>query len=93
MESEGKSILPSLVERRNLEEAMHLYGPETSCKIDVLGKLIVSGNVSNAPQIADWAGDAYCTWDGIFDSWEAMDFVAHDPTIEVWTDQRIYCER
>lgn len=61
--------------------------------LEVLGELIVSGNVSNTPQMADWAGDAYCTWDGIFDSWEAMDFVAHDPTIEGWTDQRIYCER
>ncbi len=61
--------------------------------LEVLGELIVSGNVSNVPQMADWAGAAYCTWDGIFDSWEAMGFVEHAPTIEGWTDHRINCER
>ncbi len=61
--------------------------------LEVVGELIVSGNVSNAPQLTDWAGDRNCTWDGITDSWGALDFVAHDPTIEGWTDQRIYCER
>jgi hypothetical protein len=61
--------------------------------LHVLGELVVSGNVSNSPQLTDWAGDQDCTWDGITDSWGAIDFVAHDPTIEGWTDQRIYCER
>ncbi len=61
--------------------------------LDVLGELVVSGNVSNSPQLTDWEGDQNCTWDGITDSWGAIDFVAHDPTIEGWTDQRIYCER
>jgi hypothetical protein len=55
--------------------------------------LIVSGNVSNAPPLTDLAGDQNCTWDGITDSWGALDFVAHDPAIAGWTDQRIYCER
>lgn len=61
--------------------------------LDVAGDLVVSGNESNMPQLTDWDGDANCTWDGIFDSWGALDFVAHDPTIEGWMDQRIYCER
>ena len=61
--------------------------------LDVLGELVVSGNVSNSPQLTDWEGDQDCTWDGITDSWGTLDFVAHDPTIEGWTDQRIYCER
>ena len=61
--------------------------------LDVRGELAVSGNVSNSPQLTDWADDQNCTWDGIMDSWGAIDFVAHDPTIEGWTDQRIYCER
>jgi hypothetical protein len=61
--------------------------------LDVLGELIVSGNVSEAPRLTDWADDSSCTWDGITDSWGTIDFVAHDPTIEGWTEQRIYCER
>jgi hypothetical protein len=61
--------------------------------LDVLGELVVSGNVSEAPRMTDWAGDRDCTWDGITDSWGTIDFAAHDPTIEGWTDQRIYCER
>jgi len=61
--------------------------------LDVLGELVISGNVSNSPQLTDWADDQNCTWDGIVDSWGAIDFAAHDPTIEGWTDQRIYCER
>ncbi len=61
--------------------------------MEILGELIVSGNVSNSPQLTDWASDQGCTWDGITDSWGALDFVAHDPNIEGWTDQRIYCTR
>ena len=60
--------------------------------LDVPGALVVYGNVSNSPQLTDWSGDQNCIWDGIVDSWGAIDFVAHDPTIEGWTDQRIYCE-
>jgi hypothetical protein len=61
--------------------------------LDVQGELIVSGNVSNAPRLTDWEGDAACTWDGVTDSWGALDFVGHDPVIDGWTDLRIYCER
>jgi len=61
--------------------------------LDVEGELVVSGNVSNSPQLTDWAGDQNCTWDGITNVWGAIDFVAHDPSIEGWIDKRIYCER
>jgi len=59
--------------------------------MEILGELIVSGNVSNSPQLTDWSNDEGCTRDGITYSWGALDFVAHDPTIEGWIDQRIYC--
>jgi hypothetical protein len=61
--------------------------------LDVQGELVVSGNTSNGPRMTDWQDDVSCTWDGITDSWGTLDFVAHDPTIDGWTDQRIYCER
>ena len=61
--------------------------------LDVLGELVVSGNVSNSPRPTDWENDQNCIWDGITDSWGTIDFVAHDPTIKGWTNQRIYCER
>jgi hypothetical protein len=61
--------------------------------LDVLGGLIVSANESNAPRPNDWSDDQSCTWDGITDRWGTLDYVAHDPTIPGWTDQRIYCER
>ena len=61
--------------------------------LDVRGELIVSGNVSETPRMTDWEFDESCTWDGITESWETIDFVAHDPTIDGWEDRRIYCER
>jgi hypothetical protein len=61
--------------------------------LDVLGDFVVSENVSNSPQMTDWTDDQGCTFDGITDRWGVLDFVAHNPTIEGWTDQRIYCER
>jgi len=61
--------------------------------MEILGELIVSGNISETPRMTDWVDDQGCTFDGITDSWETIDFVAHDPTIEGWTDQRIYSER
>lgn len=61
--------------------------------LDVQGELIVDGNISNEPRSSDWQADAACTWDGITDSWGTLGLVAHDPTIEGWVDQRIYCER
>ena len=61
--------------------------------VEVAGELIEYGNISETPRMTDWQGDTNCTKDGITDSWGAIDFVAHDPTIEGWTDQRIYCTR
>jgi len=61
--------------------------------LEDLGDLVLSGNVSNTPQLTDWAADEACIRDGTTYSWGALDFVAHDPTIDGWTDQRIYCER
>jgi hypothetical protein len=61
--------------------------------LEILGELIVSGNVSNTPRQTDWEGDQNCEWDGIVNNWDTLDFVAHDPIIEGWIDQRIYCER
>jgi hypothetical protein len=57
------------------------------------GQFVEYGNISVSPRMTDWEGDQGCTWDGITDSWGAIDFVAHDPTIAGWTDQRIYCTR
>lgn len=61
--------------------------------VEVAGNLIEDGNISATPRMTDWQGDRNCTWDGISDNWGMIDFVAHDPTIEGWTDQRIYCTR
>ena len=61
--------------------------------LEVPGNLIVSGNISNKPRMTDWAADQGCTHDGITYRWTTFDFVAHDPTIEGWIDQPIYCER
>lgn len=61
--------------------------------MEILGELIVSNNISEVPRLTDWQDDVNCTWDGITNTWGTLDFVAHDPTIEGWTDKRIYCER
>jgi parallel beta-helix repeat protein len=61
--------------------------------VDVAGELVVSGNNSLTSRWTDWEGDVACVWDGITDSWGPLDFVAHDPALDGWIDQRIYCER
>jgi hypothetical protein len=61
--------------------------------LDVEGELVTTGNVSTIPRPTDWQADQACAWDGITDSWGTLEFVAHDPTIAGWIDQRIYCER
>ncbi|MEJ2605176.1 MAG: hypothetical protein P8Z41_00720 [Anaerolineales bacterium] len=62
--------------------------------LDVLGEMDISGNESIDPHLTDWEDDAYCVWtEGYADSWGVLDFVAHNPTIEGWTDQRIVCMR
>lgn len=58
--------------------------------LDILGKLIQSGNSSIAPKMTDWqAARGGCN--GI--TWGPMDFVSHHPSLEGWTDLRIHCER
>lgn len=62
--------------------------------LDVLGDLIISGNQSINPHLVDWEDDKHCVWtDGYVDSWGALDFVAHNPTLDGWVDQRIVCAR
>lgn len=61
--------------------------------LDVQGELVISGNVSESPRQTDWEGANRCSWDGITDNWDTLDFVARDPTIEGWINRRIYCER
>ena len=61
--------------------------------MEVEGELILDNNVSNQPRLTGWEDDRSCTWDGITDSWGTLDFVAHDPSIDGWTDIRIYCIR
>jgi hypothetical protein len=61
--------------------------------LEVLGELVVSGNISEVPRMTDWAEDRNCTMHGVTDSWGTIDFVALDPTVEGWTEQRIYCVR
>jgi hypothetical protein len=61
--------------------------------LEVLGELAISGNVSESPRMTDWEEDRACTRYSTTDSWGTIDFVAHDPTIAGWTDQRIYCAR
>jgi hypothetical protein len=61
--------------------------------LDVMGKLHISGNESIEPRLTDWQFDQPCEYAGYVDSWGALDFVAHNPTIDGWVDQRIFCER
>jgi len=58
--------------------------------IEVQGSFEISGNVSEAPQETDWEAAVYgCNGT----TWGPMDFVAQNPSIEGWTEFRIYCER
>jgi hypothetical protein len=62
--------------------------------VDALGDLVISGNESIAPQLVDWENDVYCVWtEGYVDSWGVLDYVANNPTIDGWVDQRIICVR
>lgn len=61
--------------------------------MEFAGELNLSGNVSKGPQMTDWQSDSGCTYFGLTDSWGIIEFVAHDPSLSGWTDQRIYCAR
>ena len=60
--------------------------------LDLAGTLEETGNISTAPRLTDWKTDANCGMGGVNDSWAAIDFAAHHPSIPGWTDQRIHCE-
>lgn len=61
--------------------------------LDLMGTFVESDNSSGPPRMTDWESDAGCDMGGVMDSWGTIDRVAHHPTIEGWTDQRIHCER
>ena len=61
--------------------------------VEIAGELIIDGNISEDPQMTDWQGSRSCNRDGFSYSWGAMDFVAHDPILEGWIDQPIFCAR
>ena len=58
--------------------------------MDVVGEFIQYDNLSEAPRMSDWhAARAGC--DGVI--WGALDFVAHHPSLDGWTDLLVHCER
>jgi len=62
--------------------------------LDLVGTLIESGNTSGPPRMTDWeSAKAGCIINGVTDRWGTIDRVAHHPTLDGWTDQRIHCER
>jgi hypothetical protein len=62
--------------------------------LDLLGEFIDINNTSEAPRITDWVASQYgCGSNGATDYWNALDFVAHHPSLDGWTDQRVHCER
>jgi hypothetical protein len=62
--------------------------------LDVLGELILSDNESIHPHLTDWEEDVHCVWtEGYVDSWGALNFVAFDPAVDGWVEQRIFCVR
>jgi parallel beta-helix repeat protein len=62
--------------------------------LDLMGDLIESGNISEEPRRADWPSSwKGCVSNGWVDYWGPLDFAAHDPEIDGWTDQRVHCTR
>ncbi len=62
--------------------------------VDLLGELLESGNLSEAPRRTDWvASQLGCDADGPLDYWGPLDFVSHHPSLAGWTDLRVHCER
>lgn len=57
--------------------------------VDVQGTFEVSGNTSESPQKTCW----YAARNGCEEqTWGPLDFVASNPEIEGWLEQKIYCE-
>ncbi len=62
--------------------------------LDLVGEFIESGNTSETPRMTDWqVAKTGCGTNGVTDYWGTFDFVAHHPTLDGWTDQRVHCER
>jgi len=62
--------------------------------LDVLGELVIDNNQFADLHLVDWEADTGCVWEpGISDSWGVIPFVAHNPAIPGWVDQRIICAR
>jgi len=62
--------------------------------IDLAGEFIDIDNTSEAPRITDWVSSRYgCGSNGSTDYWNTLDFVAHHPSLDGWTNQRVHCER
>jgi hypothetical protein len=54
------------------------------------GQFVDENNVSVSPQLSDWeAAKKGCK--GV--TWDALDKVAHHPSLPGYTDLRIHCER
>jgi hypothetical protein len=62
--------------------------------LDLMGELIENDNISETPRMTDWvASQIGCGSNGTIDYWSPLDFVAHHPSSDGWTDQRVHCER
>jgi len=62
--------------------------------LDLMGEFIDINNTSEAPRMTDWVSSQYgCIRNGSTDYWNTLDFVAHHPTLDGWTNQRVHCER
>ena len=57
------------------------------------GEFIQENNISNAPKHTDWQGADGCYVGDIFRTWDPLDFVAFNPTLDGWTPLEVYCER
>jgi len=62
--------------------------------LDLVGEFIDINNTSEGPRMTDWVSSQYgCERYGSTDYWNTLDFVAHHPSLDGWTNQRVHCER
>jgi hypothetical protein len=59
--------------------------------LDLVGNLSESNNASQTPKVIDWES-AKVGCDGTA-AWGPLDYVAHHPALQNWTDMVIHCER
>jgi hypothetical protein len=61
--------------------------------LDVQGALNIDDNQSSAPRETCWHAATYgCGNQSFQRTWGPLDFVAHHPTLDGWTDQIVHCE-